>query len=142
MATKTFTLTIILEEGNKEIVFDQMSSLAFDKLFGFQDLIDWNVNQVKKLTEFMIKPNFLEEFYEILDSHRLYSAFYKSDLLGALLNAHFEDFSVYERAEEPFLVLVTHEFHNGVAQRLPFIKDESLDFSQVKQRVEKHYELN
>ncbi|WP_024654666.1 DUF1473 family protein [Borrelia hispanica] len=81
------------------------SILGFSQDHGINKLD--NIDYLKKITDLMIKPDFLTEFYKILDQNREYVGIYKEYLVGIIYSIQFNIFHRDSDFKKPSLIYLS-----------------------------------
>ncbi|AHH11522.1 DUF1473 family protein (plasmid) [Borrelia coriaceae] len=114
-------------------VYKWDSILGFSQNYGLEKLNE--LEYLKAITDLMIKPNFLDEFYFILNENRKYIAYYKDYLTAILYSIQFDTFKLDPDFKKPSFVYLSHYLNNadGFVQ-FDYI-DDSWNYEQIIQNI-------
>ncbi|WP_024654596.1 DUF1473 family protein [Borrelia hispanica] len=103
-------------------VYQWDSILGFSQNYGIDKLND--INYLKKITDLMIKPDFLTEFYKILDDNREYVSIYKEYLVGIIYSIQFNIFHRDSDFQKPSLIYLSeYEDTSGDFTKFNYINE-------------------
>ncbi|AFI31671.1 DUF1473 family protein [Borrelia crocidurae] len=103
-------------------VYQWDSILGFSQNHGIDKLND--INYLKKITDLMIKPDFLTEFYKILDKNREYVSIYKEYLVGIIYSIQFNIFHRDSDFQKPSLIYLSeYEDTSGDFTKFTYINE-------------------
>ncbi|AHH03894.1 MULTISPECIES: DUF1473 family protein [Borrelia] len=125
---KTFTFEVRVLP-----VYEWDSILGFSQNEGIKKLN--NLEYLRAITDLMIKPGFLDEFYFILNENREYITYYKDYLKYILYSIQFDVFKSDPDFKKPTLVYLSHYLNNadGFVQ-FDYIND-SWNYEQIIQNI-------
>ncbi|WP_028328258.1 DUF1473 family protein [Borrelia coriaceae] len=114
-------------------MYEWDSILGFSQNYGLEKLNE--LEYLKAITDLMIKPNFLDEFYFILNENRKYIAYYKDYLTAILYSIQFDTFKLDPDFKKPSFVYLSHYLNNadGFVQ-FDYI-DDSWNYEQIIQNI-------
>ncbi|ACH94022.1 DUF1473 family protein [Borrelia duttonii] len=115
-------------------VYQWDSILGFSQNYGIDKLN--NIDYLRTITNIMIKPDFLDKFYFILDDNRKYISYYKDYLVAILYSIQFDTFTLEEDFKKPSLVYLSHYLNtDGGFVKFDYIND-SWNYEQVIQNID------
>ncbi|AYE37098.1 hypothetical protein DB313_06235 (plasmid) [Borrelia turcica IST7] len=120
---KILTKSKIYEYTLKVIpVYEWDSILGIDQMKGLERLNE--LSYLKEITNLMIHPNFINEFYLILTENRRFAKEYKEYLIAMLYEVEFDMYHLDPDFKEPaFLFLEQYENNVGDFVKYPYINE-------------------
>ncbi|UPA18614.1 DUF1473 family protein [Borrelia puertoricensis] len=114
-------------------VYKWDSILGFSQSEGIHKLNE--IKYLNEITNLMIKPGFLDEFYLILNENREYITYYKEYLQAILYSIQFDTFKSDPDFKRPNLVYLSHYLNNtsGFIQ-FDYI-DDSWNYEEIIQNI-------
>ncbi|AHH05959.1 Hypothetical protein BOM_1416 (plasmid) [Borrelia miyamotoi FR64b] len=135
MITK-YKMHILGKEKTHQYPLRVLPMYEWDTVLGFmqnesvQKLSE--VKYLREITNLMIKPGFLDEFYLILDDNREFSTYYKDYLIAIIYSVQFNTFHLDTDFKKPSFIFLK-EYQNNVGDFVVFdyINDEEFNYEYV-----------
>ncbi|WAZ91650.1 DUF1473 family protein [Borrelia miyamotoi] len=108
--------------------------LGFSQQDGTQKLYD--IKYLREITNLMIKPGFIDEFYLILDNNREFATYYKDYLIAIIYCVQFNTFHLDADFKNPSFIFLK-EYQNNVGDFVVFdyINDTQFNYEYVVNNI-------
>ncbi|UPA18390.1 DUF1473 family protein [Borrelia puertoricensis] len=118
-----YKMNILSKDKTYEYQIKVLPVYTWDSILGFNQEEAINklndVKYLKEITNLMIKPGFLDEFYVILDYNREFISYYKDYLIAILYSIEFNTFHLDSEFKKPALLFLK-EYENNVGDFVTF----------------------
>lgn len=115
-------------------MYEWDSILGFSQNEGTQKLNE--IKYLKEITNLMIKPGFLDEFYLILDNNREFATYYKDYLVAIIYCVEFNIFHLNPEFKKPsFIFLKEYENNVGDFVKFDYINDTEFNYEHVVAKI-------
>ncbi|AHH04241.1 Hypothetical protein BHY_1290 (plasmid) [Borrelia nietonii YOR] len=135
-----YKMQILSKDKTYEYQLKVLPVYEWDSILGFsQNEGICKLNEIKylrEITNLMIKPGFLDEFYLILDINREFATYYKDYLIGIIYSVEFNTFHIDMEFKKPSFIFLK-EYENNVGDFVVFdyINDKEFNYEYVVNNI-------
>ncbi|WP_418905040.1 DUF1473 family protein [Borreliella lusitaniae] len=130
-----YKMKILTKNKTYEYQLRVLPVYEWDRVLGFNqsDAVSKlnDVKYLREITNLMISPKFLDEFYVILDTNREFISYYKDYLVAIIYTTQFNTFHLDNDLKKPALVYLS-EYENNVGDFVTFEHiNDNFDYAKV-----------